>query len=233
MEFLGGFGAVAELVFLVGWELGECFVEVGELKDGVVAKAVVAAGGGGDLAVELAIEKDEEEVVLAAEDACLLGSTLWDVVEIGGFCGEEGARDLVFGEGHGEGGDKAGGALFFGGMLEAMEQELIICLVVGVVAGEAGAVDAGCAVEGVHSEAGVVSEGAAAGGEGGLDSFFKGVFSKGGLVFVDGRQGTWKGGAVVDRPGWVEEGAQELCKFSAFPGVGGGDDKAVVTACGG
>lgn len=74
--------------------------------------------------------------------------------------------------GQAEDGDEAGGALLCGDIFELLEEEIVIGLVVGVVTGEAGAVDAGGALEGIYGESGVVSESAAAGGLGCFDGFF-------------------------------------------------------------
>lgn len=72
MECLGRFCAVADSVFLVGIHLGQSFIELRELKEGIVAKALLPAGSSCDNSGKLASKSDEDQIVLADQDARLL-----------------------------------------------------------------------------------------------------------------------------------------------------------------
>jgi hypothetical protein len=83
-----GFAAVGELPLLVAGDFGEGEVEGGEEEEGVVAEAVVASGGGEELAFGVAFGAEEDFAVsgegeVADEAGGAVGFVLHEVEEEG------------------------------------------------------------------------------------------------------------------------------------------------------
>ena len=165
-----GAAAVVEGEAVGGGKFGHGAAEVGKEEEWVVAEAAGAARDGEDEALDRAFG-GVEDFAIAGEGERAAVTGLAAGFGDGGECGEEcGVVAIVWifvGAGAGCGGDREGWLL---------------------VGGEAGAADAGCAVEGGDFEAGVVGEDEEVGGaEGVVDGFEAGVEFEGG--FVLGRSG--------------------------------------------
>lgn len=226
-QFFGSFAAVTDVIFLVVVELREGSGLAEGKKDGIVAKAFVALGLEGDLALQGAVEPGDEAIADSDELAGGAGGAGGNVVKEEALSGEENAADGVVGEGDGEGDAKAGEALFgLGGEGgELLEEEAVVVFIGGVFAGEAGGANARGTAEGVDFEAGVVGEDDGAGRKGSLQGFFDGIAGEGvgGLIDRGERIGVALG--IKDLPGGVEEVGQEGLEFPAFARIGGGDKK--------
>ncbi len=142
-------------------ELGHGSVLCGEIEEWVVAEAFGAAGGGEDFAFDGSVADGEDLAVAGGgEDAVVAGAALGegDVGEIGDEVEVVALVGCCFG---------------WAGVV--------------VVVGVAGGADAGCSVESVDFEAGVVGDDDFVGGVVGVvDGLDAGVALEGGLVFGGG-----------------------------------------------
>ena len=147
-----------DFILFVGVDLGDGFCEVGDVKDGVVAEAVVALFFGGDLSFEGA----------------------------GGFnedffrgCGAQAAYESC--------GSIFGGCIFheFKNLFDVtVVDERSICFI-GFVSGESCRVYSGGTIECVYDEAGVVGDGPQSGSVCIAGSFLASVFGEGFAIFFD------------------------------------------------
>ena len=171
----------------------------GEVEERVVAEAVGAAWGDEDLAFDGAVADGEDMAVAGGgEDAVVAGGALGE-----GDAGEEGEKVEVVAVICGQRREAVVGWLGGFGWVEV------------VVVGEAGGADAGCSVEGVHFEAGVVGYDDLAGGVVGVvEGFEAGVAFEGGFVFG------WGGDLVeVGERVRVMFGVAAAAKSRSLPGL--------------
>jgi hypothetical protein len=181
------------LEFGFGIEFGHGLVVAGEEEEGVIAEASGASGSGEDFTFDGAVG-DAEDFAIAScgEDAMVAGF---------------GVLDVEFSE----------------GLLEAEVVTLVSCGGWGdsevFVFGVAGGADAGCSVEDVDFEAGVVGEDDFSGRElGVVDGLEAGVAFEGWFVF-----GGW-GNFTEAREGFDGDvRGRGGCEVAELAGVGGGD----------
>jgi hypothetical protein len=186
-----GSAAMAEGEFGFDVEFGHGLVLIGQVEEGIVAETAGATRGGEDFAFDGAMADAEDlSVADCCEDAVIAGC--W--ISVGDFA-------------------------------EGFEEAEVVALVgcsnaeEVFVFGVAGGADAGCSIEGVDFEAGVVGDDDFAGSVMGVvDGFEAGVAFEGGFVFGGSGDffyaGEWREGDVLRCCGG------EVAKLA---GVGGGD----------
>jgi secondary thiamine-phosphate synthase enzyme len=176
-----------------GVEFGHGPAELGEEEEGIVAEAGGSARRVEDFAFDDAVGESKDLAVADGGEGAAIAGRIRGGRD-GGECGEEaGVVALIRGE---------AGAWW------------VTCIV-----GVAGGADAGCSVEGVDLEAGVVGENDRAGRVGRIGKGFDaGVTFEGEFIFGGGRDGGEAGEGFDGDAGTGGGG-----KVAEFAGVGGGD----------
>ena len=158
------------------------------------------------------IRQDEQRVIAEAIAALFLKAD--DAVHIA-----LGPDHAAVGTHQSDGAGVMGAAVVL--VLQLFQQQAVVGGVVPVAAAEAGGVDTRGAIQGVHADAAVIRQGAAAGDLGDLPGLLLGVFHEGGAVF----DGLVVNARLPHGEDLVEQAAQDGLDLYELVGIVGCDNQ--------